>query len=103
MALIINDQIFTDGGSTSNAYLNIQRVDMIKDGGLSIFLNLYVNEAARQANVHDVVKSRQVYSRIGLSMDEVSANLTSDSIYTVAYSKVKEKLEANGLTVLDHI
>ncbi len=103
MALIINDQISTDGGSTSEAYLNIQKIEIVKDGGLSVFLNLYLNEAARQANPNDKVSSRQIYSRVGLSMEDVSADLNSESIYTVAYSKIKSKLEGNGLTVSDSL
>lgn len=103
MALIINDQISTDGGSTSEAYLNIQKIEIVKGGGLSVFLNLYLNEAARQADSNDKVTSRQVYSRVGIAIEEVATDLNSESIYAVAYSKIKLKLEGNGLTVSDSL
>ena len=103
MALIITNQISTDGGSTSEAYLNIQKVDIIKDSELSVFLNLYLNKTARQTDVTDVVKSRQVYSRVGIAFVDVSTDLTTDSIYSVVYSKIKAKLEETGLTVENDI
>lgn len=103
MALIINDQISTDGGSTSEAYLNIQKIEIVKGSGLSVSLNLYLNEAARQANSDDRVSSRQVYSKVGIATEEVATDLNSESIYTVAYSKIKAKLEEGGLSVSDSL
>jgi hypothetical protein len=103
MALIISNQLSTDGGSTSEAYVNIQRIDIMKGAGLSVFLNLYLNEAARQADPNDVVRSRLVPARLGISIDAVSTDLATDNIYSVAYGKVKEQLEAGGLTVSNQI
>lgn len=103
MALIINDQISTDGGSTSEAYLNIQKIEIVKGSGLSVSLNLYLNEAARQADSSDKVASRQVYSRVGIATEEVATDLNSESIYVVTYSKIKAKLEESGLTVSDSL
>ena len=83
MALIINNQISTDGGSTSEAYLNIQKIEIVKDGGLSVFLNLYLNEAARQADSNDKVTSRQVYSRVGIAIEDSKTAISLSKGYII--------------------
>jgi hypothetical protein len=101
MGLKITSEIYTDGGTTSDAYVNIETVKVSKSGTINAFLNLYLNEEARLADPTKTVTSQQVYSRVGKTDD--SAFTLTGNVYEVAYALTKEKLEAFGLTVIDSI
>lgn len=101
MGLKITSEIYTDGGTTSDAYVNIEAVKVSKSGTINAFLNLYLNEEARLADPTKTVTSQQVYSRVGKVEDPSIA--VSGNAYEVAYAIAKEKLKAFGLTVIDSI
>jgi hypothetical protein len=99
MGLIITNNINTDSGSTSESYINISKFEVTKDGDTQVFLNLYLNKIARDANSLDTVTSRAVIRRFGISQ----VDLDVSNIYVSLYAKLKTKLEDAGLTVIDEI
>ena len=102
MGLIITSDLSTSGGNTSEAYVNIKKYTLSKGEvtGFDVWLNLYVNKAASMSTPMETVTSNLVYFRVG-TIDVTDLNL--ETIYAFAYSIVKEKLEANGLVVIDDI
>jgi hypothetical protein len=99
MGLIITSTIDTDAGSTSTAYINILKFDIAKESGARVFVNLYLSQAARDANSQDTISSRSILRRFGVS----SEDLDLSNIYASLYAKLKTKLEDSGLTVIDEI
>ena len=100
MGLIITSEIQTNMGAVSDAYLNINRYSMRKGSSADIWISTYLNKESRDESELNKVDSYQVYSRLGISE---LAGLETESIYQFAYSKLKEKLEEKGLTVIDDI
>ena len=106
MALIITSEIATDGGVTSEAYLNIQKVSFTKDKAIDVWVNLYLSQNSREENPGSTVKSNQVYSRFGMGNTGSPSALEllgHETLYEVAYSEIKSILESKGLTVEDTI
>ena len=103
MGLKVTSEIYTDGGVTSEAYLNISKVVLSKDNELSIFVTTYLSLQERQANIANTVRSKQIYSRLGVSDFGSPSILENMSIYAAAYSLLKDRLELDGLVVLDEI
>jgi hypothetical protein len=99
MGLTLTTEINTDGGVTSTAYINILKFDIAKESGARVFVNLYLNQAARDANSQDTVSSKIILRRFGVS----SEDLDLPNIYASLYAKLKTKLEDSGLTVIDEI
>lgn len=106
MALIITSEIATSGGVTNQAYLNIQKLTYSKGKGADIWVNLYLNEQAREDKPDATVTSNSVYKRFGVSnygSPGALELLSSETIYEFGYSEIKSILESNGLTVEDSI
>lgn len=99
MGLIITTEINTDSGSTSNAYINLAKFNVIKGGGVRAFVNLYLNKEVRDINDKDTALSKDVTNRFGIGSEE----LDSSDIYSSLYAKLKSILEEAGLTVEDDI
>lgn len=99
MGLIITNEISTDAGSTSEAYINISKFEIKNGAGASAFVNLYINQADRDANSQDTVSSRSILRRFGVSFEDLDLS----NIYASLYAKLKTKLEDSGLTVIDEI
>lgn len=107
MGLIITSEIFSDGGNTSEAYVNIRKYNLIKDTGLGTTLNLYLNKESRENDPSDTVESKSVPNSFGISADAESPSdfilLNDETIYKFTYGKLKEYLESKGLTVEDDL
>jgi hypothetical protein len=106
MGLKITDTLYTDAGASNEVYINIKSIDVKRNYGISVYLNNYLSRAAKENNERDIIICRQLYSSIGFAFDNSSpdfTSMTSASIYAFAYTKVKEKLIENGLSVEDDI
>ena len=106
MALIITSEIATNGGVTSEAYLNIAKLTFSKDRSADVWVNLYLNETAREEQEKVTVSSMQIPRRFGIN-DKGSPSalslFSSETLYQVAYDEIKMVLEDRGLTVIDAI
>ena len=106
MALKITSEIATNGGVTSEAYLNIEKLTFRKNSSADVWVNLYLNQDTRENNPNAKVISNQVPIRFGIkdmgSPSPVSL-FSTDTLYQVAYDEIKMILEERGLTVIDVI
>lgn len=114
MGLKITTELYTDAGVSSEVYVNIETIKIVKKNQLIVSLNNYLNRSAREANEKDTILCRQLYSSICVPLTIESRNpdsidstlfteLTATYIHEFAYSKVKEKLSIAGLTVEDDL
>jgi hypothetical protein len=103
MGLKITDQIYTNGGATTEAYLNIEKAILTKDGFLAIHINSYLSLADRVTDPSNIVNSKQLYTRVAFTEFGSPSILETLNIYEASYSLLKDKLESNGLTVVDEI
>ena len=114
MGLKITSELYTDAGVSSEVYVNIETIKIVKKNQLIVSLNNYLNKSAREDNERDTILCRQLYSSICVPLTSESddpdsidstlfTELTTTYIHEFAYSKVKEKLTGAGLTVEDEI
>ncbi len=106
MGLTITTTLYTSAGASAEAYINIESVELKRDRGLSVKLNNYLDRASRDADPNSTVICNQLYASIFIPIETGSpefGELTTASIYAFAYSKVKDKLIADGLSVVDDI
>jgi hypothetical protein len=106
MALKITSEVATNGGVTSEAYLNIEKLTFRKNSSADVWVNLYLNQEARERNPNAKVISNQVPIRFGIkdmgSPSPVSL-FSTDTLYQVAYDEIRLVLETRGLKVIDVI
>ncbi len=106
MGLKITSEIATNGGVTSEAYLNIAKLTFSKGQAADVWVNLYLSEAARDEHAENTVSSMLVPRRFGIN-DKGSPSalslFSSETLYQVAYDEIKMILEERGLTVIDVI
>jgi hypothetical protein len=106
MGLTITNTLYTSAGSSTEAYLNIESVDLKRDRGLSVKLNNYLDRASRDLDPNSTVICNQLYASIFILIETGSpefGELTTESIYAFVYAKVKDKLIVDGLSVVDDI
>jgi hypothetical protein len=103
MALIITNEISTDAGLTSRLYLNIRRIEIIKNSILTVNLNRYLNKESREANEFDFINTRQIPNSLPIDSEEITDLISESAIYPLIYAKVKSFLETAGFTVEDDI
>ena len=106
MGLIITTTLSTSAGSSTEIYLNIESVELKRDRGLSVKINNYLDKASRDLDPNLTVVCNQLYASVFIPIENGSpefSELTSTSIHSFAYSKVKDKLIASGLSVEDDI
>jgi hypothetical protein len=106
MGLKITDTLYTDAGASNEVYININSIRVDRNYGINVRLNNYLNRAAKENSERDTIACRQLYGSMTFVFDNSSpdfTNMTSASIYEFAYTKVKERLIENGLTVEDDI
>ena len=106
MGLTVTTTLYTSAGSSTAAYLNIESVDLKRDRGLSVKLNNYLDRASRDLDPNSTVVCNQLYSSVFIPIESGSQefiDVTSTSIHAFAYSKVKAKLIADGLSVVDDL
>ena len=101
MGLIITNEIYTNAGVTSELYININRLDIVKNSMVFCAINLYLNKTAREENDADIVNTRQVSSTLNSNYLEIEDQLKTLTIHEILYAKLKESLEAQGHTVID--
>lgn len=99
MGLIIISEINTDSGTTSNAYVNLSRFDVIKGIGANIFVNLFLNKETRDLNSRNTCSSKVIPKRFGITAEE----LDSSAIYNSLYARLRLILEESGFIVEDDI
>jgi hypothetical protein len=99
MGLIITTEITTDSGTTSSAYINVDRIDISKERDTKVFLNLYLSKQAREDNYKETALSKSVIKMFKIKPDELDLS----AIYSDVYMKLKAILEESGLTVEDDI
>jgi hypothetical protein len=103
MALIITNEISTDAGITSELYVNIRRIEIVKNSILTVNLNRYLNKESRENNEFDQIITRQIPVSLPINNEEISSEIGESSIYSLIYSKVKRFLEDSGFTVEDDL
>jgi hypothetical protein len=103
MALIITNEISTDAGLTSELYLNIRRIEIIKNSILTVNLNRYLNKESRETNEFDFINTRQIPNSLPIDSEEITDLISESAIYPLIYAKVKSFLETAGFTVEDDI
>ena len=99
MGLIITSEINTDSGITSEAYLNISKFEVFKDGGAKASFKLYLNKTTRDNDPSDTASSKIIFTKFKV----MSEDLDISAIYPSLYSRLKSLLELDGLTVEDDI
>lgn len=106
MGLKITDTLYTDAGASNEVYININSIRVDRNYGINVRLNNYLNRSAKENSERDTIACRQLYRSMTFVFDNSSpdfTNMASASIYAFAYTKVKEKLIENGLSVEDDI
>ncbi len=101
MGLIITDEIYTNAGLTTTLYININRINIVKNSAIFSEVNVYLNKEARELSEGDIINTRQVAPSIYFNYSEISEQLKSSTIHEILYSKLKESLESQGHTVID--
>jgi len=123
MGLIITNEVYSDSGTTSEAYVNIKKYEYVKDTNLKLHVNAYISLEERENNKDNTIKSKLIPQRVDFSNYKAGSpvmengepvkeeeekpselvKLTDENLYQVSYSKLKEYLESNGLTVKDSL
>lgn len=101
MALKITTQIGTDKGITSEAYVRIINYNVSKHGGVSLGIEIYMDQASVPTQTLVLNQATCRNSQIGdtlyvsLLTEENTVDLTpviEQSIFAFGYGKLKEKL-----------
>jgi len=103
MGLLITNQLSTNAGVTTEAYLNIAEITVRRRKSIKVKTNLYLSLQAKTENDKATVNSDLVYSSIHFDISESFIDVEEVAIYELAYSKLKDALIANGLEVEDQI
>jgi hypothetical protein len=103
MGLLITNQLSTNAGVTTEAYLNIAEITVRRRESIKVKTNLYLSLQAKTENDKATVNSDLVYSSIHFDISESFIDVEEVAIYELAYSKLKDALIANGLEVEDQI
>jgi hypothetical protein len=99
MGLIITSEINTDSGITSEAYINISKFEVFKEGGAKASFKLYLNKTIRDTDPSDTVSSKAIFTKFKV----MNEDLDISAIYPSIYARLKTLLESDGLTVTDDI
>lgn len=100
MGLTITNEIFTDSGVTSELYINIYKIDIIKGSAIYADLGIYLNKDARLADTSNIAITKSVNKKFACKYPD---NINNESIYPVIYLKLKEYLELQNFTIVDDI
>jgi hypothetical protein len=103
MGLLITNQLSTNAGVTTEAYLNIAEITVRRRESIKVKTNLYLSLQAKAENDKATVNSNLVYSSIHFDISESFIDVEEVAIYELAYAKLKEALIANGLEVEDQL
>jgi hypothetical protein len=106
MGLTITTQIYTNAGPSSEAYINIESIEVKKNQGIIVKLNNYLSKELRELDPSSKIVSAALYDRVFIPIEPEStelAELDTNPIHAFAYSKVKNKLIADSLSVVDDL
>jgi hypothetical protein len=103
MGLTITNEIYTDSGVTGQLYLNITRIDLIKDSTLQVHCQLYLNRESRDLDPTAQVFTKQVNRLFRFKYGAVTSDLFEIPVHAAVYSKIKSELEESGHIVLNEI
>lgn len=101
MALKITTQIGTDKGITSEAYVRISNYNISKYGGVSLGIEIYMDQASVPTETPIINQGTCKNTQIGESLyvslvtDPHTVDLTpviEQSVFAFGYEKLKEKL-----------
>ena len=110
MGLKITDEIFTNKGVTTEAYINVERQifkkgNMTEEDSFDINVNMYMSEAARLNDPLDTCESAQVYRYFGYanigSPGQLEGLKGVQNAFEFTYELLKASLEEQGFTVID--
>jgi hypothetical protein len=106
MGLTITDTLYTSAGSSTETYINIESVELKRDQGLSVKLNNYLDRASRDLDPNSTIVCNKLYSSVFIPIENGSpefGELTTTAIHAFAYTKIKDKLIVDGLSVVDDL
>ena len=106
MGLTITTELYTDSGVSNDVYINIESIKFEREHGVTLKLNNYLNKDTREKNKYDQIMCRRLYDTVLIKVENQSSDfnaLTSESIHSFSYTKLKEKLISDGLTVEDDL
>jgi hypothetical protein len=106
MGLTVTTTLYTSAGSSTEAYINIESVELKRDRGLSVKLNNYLDRASRDLDPSSTIVCNKLYARVFIPIESGSpefGELTTTAIHAFAYTKVKNKLITDGLSVVDDL
>jgi len=99
MGLELTDSIATSKGESTTTYLFISEYYVNKAGNAQFPIKTYFSKEEREANINDTVQTFALRPRY--DVDLTKEELAAESIYAVAYGKIKTILESEGHTVVD--
>lgn len=103
MGLTITNEIYTDSGVTSQLYLNISRIDLIKDSTLQVHCQLYLTREDRDLDPTIQVFTKQVSRLFRFKYSDVTADLFEIPVHAAIYAKIKSELEEQEYIVINEI
>lgn len=103
MGLLITNEISTNAGTSTQAYVNITEIKIARLANIRVKANLYLSLQDKLDNPENTVISNSVFSTIHLDLSESFVDIEETAIYELAYFKLKELLTNSGLTVEDSI
>ena len=101
MGLKVTSQVYTNKGLTNEMYLNIQKISIDKNERNLVIINQYLNKDDRDENEYNICNSFDIPSIMMLDLNVVS--LSTNYVYVLVYTKIKEVLTEKGLVVEDLI
>lgn len=103
MGLTITNEIYTDSGVTNQLYLNITRIDLIKDSTLQVHCQLYLKREARDLDPTNQVFTKQISRVFRFKYNDVTTDLFEIPVHAAIYAKIKSELEEQEYTVINEI
>ena len=106
MGLKITTELYTDAGASSEVYINIDSIRFNRENGVFLKLNNYLNKDSKEIDKDDKITCKRLLNTFFIDVKNPSSEfneLTSESIHSFSYTKLKEKLISDGLTVEDDL
>lgn len=99
MGLLITTTLHTNQGDTSEMYLNIDNIIVVKSGMQNIRINRYLNKATRETSPNNQCDCFEVFNNYNYQL--TTEEIDSSNIYDVMYTKLKNDLTDQGLNVVN--
>lgn len=98
MGLKITTPLHTNKGETSEMYINIETMMLLKNGKNNIRINKYLNKAVRDVNVNDKCECYEINDTYQINVSPLQ--LAGSNVYTIIYGKITELLGAKNITAI---